>query len=239
MSVMGGSALVGGMVFARELWHYWKPRKVGVYGTTMVGKTTLDRYMTTPGEMEEIGLDERTKHFRVPGLNRFLLPKPTRKRVSWKGDTRVVYSADLGGEERFWNLWIDDMVNRQVETVIFMFDHRCTQGGEAAIEAVGGFKYMVDAIIHRQYRYRKLKAWFKGKKYVPKLIMLVANKADQWWDDQANVLWQQQRLGEHKMYDPFREDLVRLQKAGIPTKRGMMATKIGWNVENTMLDMLT
>ncbi len=239
MSVMGGSALVGGMVFARELWHYWKPRKVGVYGPTMVGKTTLDRYMTTPGEMEEIGLDERTKHFRVPGLNRFLLPKPTRKRVSWKGDTRVVYSADLGGEERFWNLWIDDMVNRQVETVIFMFDHRCTQGGEAAIEAVGGFKYMVDAIIHRQYRYRKFKAWFKGKKYVPKLIMLVANKADQWWDDQANVLWQQQRLGEHKMYDPFREDLVRLQKAGIPTKRGMMATKIGWNVENTMLDMLT
>ena len=239
MSVMGGSALVGGMVFARELWHYWKPRKVGVYGPTMVGKTTLDRYMTTPGEMEEIGLDERTKHFRVPGLNRFLLPKPTRKRISWKGDTRVVYSADLGGEERFWNLWIDDMVNRQVETVIFMFDHRCTQGGEAAIEAVGGFKYMVDAIIHRQYRYRKFKAWFKGKKYVPKLIMLVANKADQWWDDQANVLWQQQRLGEHKMYDPFREDLVRLQKAGIPTKRGMMATKIGWNVENTMLDMLT
>ena len=239
MSVMGGSALVGGMVFARELWHYWKPRRVGVYGPTMVGKTTLDRYMTTPGEMEEIGLDERTKQFRVPGLNRFLLPKPTRKRVSWKGDTRVVYSADLGGEERFWNLWIDDMVNRQVETVIFMFDHRCTQGGEAAIEAVGGFKYMVDAIIHRQYRYRKFKAWFKGKKYVPKLIMLVANKADQWWDEQANILWQQQRLGEHKMYDPFREDLVRLQKAGIPTKRGMMATKIGWNVENTMLDMLT
>lgn len=79
----------------------------------------------------------------------------------------------------------------------------------------------------------------KGKKYAPKIIMLVANKADEWWDEQANVLWQQQRLGEHRMFDPFREDLVRLQKAGIPTKRGMMATKIGWNVENTMLDLLT
>ena len=22
--------------------------------------------------------------------------------------------------------------------------------------------------------------------------MLVANKADQWWDEQANILWQQQ-----------------------------------------------
>ena len=44
---------MGGMVFAKELWHYWKPRKVGVYGPTMVGKTTLDRYMTTPGEMKK------------------------------------------------------------------------------------------------------------------------------------------------------------------------------------------
>tara|TARA_R110000824_G_scaffold127706_2_gene288026 strand:- start:878 stop:1597 length:720 start_codon:yes stop_codon:yes gene_type:complete len=238
MSALGGSALVGGMVFAKELWHYWKPRKVGIYGPAMVGKTTLDHYMTTPGEMEEIALDDRTKHFRVPGMNRFLLPRPTRKRVAWKGDNRVVFSTDIGGDERFWNLWIDDMVNRQVEAVIFMFDERCMEGGDAAVQAVGGFKYLVDAILHRQYRYRKFKAWVKGKKYVPKLIMLVANKADQWWDDQANVLWQQQRLGEHKMYDSFREDLIRLQKAGIPTKRGMMATRIGWNVENTMLDVL-
>ena len=42
MSAMGSSALVGGMVFARELYHYWVPRKVGVYGPPMTGKTTLD-----------------------------------------------------------------------------------------------------------------------------------------------------------------------------------------------------
>jgi hypothetical protein len=236
---LGGSALVGGVVFAKELYHYWKPRRVGVYGPTMVGKTTLDRYMTTPGEMEDIPLSERTKHFKVPGINRFLLPGATRKRVSWKGGKRVVYSSDIAGEERFWNLWTDDMVARQVEAIIFLFDHRCTQGGDPAVQAVGGFKFLVDAIVHRQYRYRTLKSRWKGKKYVPKVIMLVANKADEWWDEQANILWQQQRLGEHKMFDPFREDLVRLQKAGIPTKRGMMATKIGWNVENTMLDLLS
>jgi len=205
----------------------------------MAGKTTLDRYLTTPGEMEDIGIDERTKHFKVPGLNRFLLPNPTRKRVTWKGDKRVVFSADIGGQERFWNLWIDDMVNRQVEAIVFLFDHRANMGGDAAVQAVGGFKYLVDAVLHRQYRYRNLKSWVRGKKYVPKIVMLVANKADQWWDDSANILWQQQRLGEHKVFDPFREELIRLQKAGIPTKRGMMATKIGWNVENTMLDLLT
>ena len=239
MSVMGGSALVGGMVFARELYHFWKPRRVGIYGPTLVGKTTLDRYMTTPGEMEAIPENERTKHFRVPGFNRFLLPHPTRKRVNWKGDNRVIYSADIGGEERFWNLWVDDMVNRRVEAVVFLFDHRCSDGGDAAIQAVGGFKYLVDALLHRQYRYRNIRSWWKGKKYCPKVIILVANKADQWWDDQANTLWQQQRLGEHVIFNPFREDLIRLQKAGIPTKRGMMATQIGWNVENTMLELLT
>ena len=81
MAALAGSALVGGMVFARELWNYWIPRRVGVYGPTMVGKTTLDKYMTTPGEMEDIPLEERTNHFKVPGLNRFLLPRPTRKRL--------------------------------------------------------------------------------------------------------------------------------------------------------------
>ena len=237
MSALAGSALVGGVVWARELWHYWKPRRVGVYGPSMVGKTTLDRYMTTPGEMEHISPEDRTSHYRI--LGKYILPRPTRKRIAWKGEKRVVYSADIGGDERFWNLWIDDMVGRQVEVVAFMFDNRVTEGGDAAIQAVGGFKYLCDALLHKQYRYRNLKSWFRGKNYSPKLILLVANKADQWWDEQANTLWQQQRLGEHSIFDPFREDLIRLQKAGIPTRRSMMATKIGWNVEQTMIDMLT
>ena len=38
MSMMGGSALVGGVVFAKELYHYWKPRRVGIYGPTMAGR---------------------------------------------------------------------------------------------------------------------------------------------------------------------------------------------------------
>jgi len=231
--------MVGGVVFAKELYHFWKPRRVGIYGPTMAGKTTLDRYMTTPGEMEDIDLADRTKHFKVPGLNRFLLPRASRKRVGWKGDKRVVYSADIAGEDRFWNLWVDDMVARQVEAIVFLFDNRATKGGDAAVQAVGGFKFLVDSILHKQYRYRNLRSRWKGKRYAPKVIMLVANKADEWWDEPANILWQQQRLGEHGIFDAFRDDLIRLQKAGIPTKRGMMATKIGWNVENTMIDLLT
>lgn len=232
-----GSALVGVMVWGQALWNSWRPRRVGIYGAGMVGKTTLDRFMTTPGEMEDIPEEERTMHRKM--LGKYKMPKPTRKRVSWKGHKRVVFSSDVGGQERFWNLWIDDMVNRQVEAVVYMFDDRAFKGGNDALQQIAGFKFLVDAILNRQYRYRNWKARRKGKKYMPKLIMLVANKADRFFDDTAAMLWQQDRIGEHKIFDPFRDDLIRLQRGGVPTRRSFMATRIGWNVENTMVDLLT
>ena len=117
-----------------------------------------------------------------------------------------------------------------------MFDDRAFK--EGAIDQIGGFKFLVDSIINRQYRYRTLKSRWKGKKYTPRLVLLVANKADRYFDNKAAQLWQQGRIGEHKIFDPFRDDLIRLQKAGIPTKRNFMATRIGWNVEPALMSMI-
>ena len=232
-----GTAVVGAIVGGKASFNAWRPRKGGIYGAGLTGKPTLDRYMTTPGEMEDIPEEERTTHFKM--LGRHMLPKPTRKRVSWKGEKRVVFSSDVGGQERFWNLWIDDMVARQVECVVYLFDDRAIKGGDEALQQIAGFKYLVDAVINRQYRYRNFKSRWKGKKYAPKLIMLVANKADRFFDETAVMLWQQDRIGEHKIFDAFRDDLIRLQKAGVPTRRSFMATRIGWNVDATMVNLLT
>ena len=234
MAAMAGSALVGAALWGQQIYNNWKSRRVGIYGASMVGKTTLDRYMTTPGEMEEIPENERTDHFKI--LTRYILPKPTRKRLRYKGERRVVHSSDIGGEHRFWNLWIDDMVARQCEYVVFMFDDRAFRGD--GLDQIGGFKFLVDSLIGRQYRYRNMKSWWKGKKYSPRLVLLVANKADRFFDQKAAQLWREGRIGEHKIFDPFREDLVRLQKAGIPTQRNFMATRIGWNVEQALMDMI-
>ena len=232
-----GTALVGAMVWGKSLYNSWRPRKVGIYGAGLTGKTTLDRYMTTPGEMEEIPEEARTEHVKI--LGRYLLPKPSRKRVSWEGEKRVVFSADIGGQERFWNLWIDDMVSRQVRAVVYLFDDRAIKGGNDAIQQIAGFRFLVDAITGRNYRYRTLKSRWKGKSYAPSLIMLVANKADRYFDDTAAKLYAEGRIGEHPIFVPFRDDLIRLQKAGIPTRRSFMATRIGWNVEPTMVNLLT
>jgi hypothetical protein len=196
--------------------------------------------MTTPGEMEAISDEDRTTHGRLLGVaGPYRMPNPTRKRISWNGDKRVVFSADVGGQERFWNLWIEDAVTRRVEAIVYMFDERAFKGGENGLQQVGGFRFLVDRLVTRDYRYRSLRARLKGKRYHPKLVMLVANKADRFFDDTASKLWHDGRIGEHKVFDPFRDDLIRLQKAGIPTKRSFMATRIGWNVEKTMLDVLT
>jgi len=235
----GGTALVGAAMWGQNLYNSYKPRKVGVYGAPMVGKTTLDRYLTTPGEMEEISEEDRTIHKRILKLGKYRMPKPTRKRVSWQGEKRVVYSSDIGGQERFWNLWIEDMVTRGAEAIVYMFDDRAFKGGDDAMQQIAGFSYLVDCLIKREYRYRSFWSRLRGRKYHPRVIMLVANKADRFFDETASKLWHDGRIGEHKIFDPFRDDLIRLQKAGIPTRRSFMATRIGWNVEKTMVSLLT
>ena len=234
---VGGSVLMGAALYGQQLWNYWKPRRAGVYGPTLVGKTTLDEFMTTPGEMGAI--EERTLHPRRLIGKGHVLPKATRKRVVWSGEKRVLHTSDIGGQQRFWNLWVDDLVDRQVEYVIFMTDHRVLNGnGSEKIDAVGGFDFLVDALIDKRWSYRRLLTRLKGKRYAPKMVLLVANKADVWWDDKANILWQSQRLREHPIFNAHRPAMRKLQKAGIPCRVSMMATKIGWNVEKTIIDML-
>jgi hypothetical protein len=142
VATFAGSALMGAVVYGRELYNFLKPRRLAVYGPTLVGKTTLDLFMRTPGEMDD--MEERTMHSRRIIGGGYVLPKATRKRIRWQGEKRIVHSADMGGQQRFWNLWIDDMVERQVEIVIFMTDTRVLTGvGAEVIDAIGGFEFLV------------------------------------------------------------------------------------------------
>ena len=107
-----GTALVGAAMWGQMLYHTYRPRKVGIYGTPMVGKTTLHHQLRTRGEVQQI--KERTV-----GRHR-----ASRKYVKLDGDAHTLKTADIGGEAIYWKEWLKDMRERKVKYVIFMIDHR-------------------------------------------------------------------------------------------------------------------
>ena len=96
MSLMTGFAILVGEAI---IGFYKKVHAInfGVYGATMVGKTTLSHQLRTRGEVPQI--NERTV-----GRHR-----ATRKNVKIDGNSHTVRSADIGGEAIYWNEWEKDM----------------------------------------------------------------------------------------------------------------------------------
>ena len=73
------------------------------------------------------------------------------------------------------------MATRGVEGIVYMFDDRAFKGGDEGLQQIAGFRYLVDCLVNRNYRYRSFLSRLKGRKYQPKVIMLVANKADRFF----------------------------------------------------------
>ena len=78
-AILVGEAMIG-------FWKKIHAINFGVYGATMVGKTTLSHQLRTRGEVQQI--NERTV-----GLHR-----PTRKTIKIDGDMHTIRSSDIGGE---------------------------------------------------------------------------------------------------------------------------------------------
>ena len=68
----------------------------GVYGATMVGKTTLHHQLRTRGEVPEIKQ-------RTVGVGR-----ATRKSIKIDGNSNTLKTADIGGEAIYWKEWLLD-----------------------------------------------------------------------------------------------------------------------------------
>ena len=89
MSLMTGFAILVG----EALIGFWKKVHAinfGVYGSTMVGKTTLSQQLRTRGEVPQIT-------HRTVGRHR-----ASRKTVKIDGDSHTVKTSDIGGEAIYW-----------------------------------------------------------------------------------------------------------------------------------------
>ena len=132
MSLMTGFAILVGEAV---LGIYKKLHAInfGIYGATMVGKTTLNHQLRTRGEVHQI--NERTV-----GLHR-----PSRKNVKIDGETNTIRCSDVGGEAIYWKEWAKDMQLRKVKYVIFMIDHRHLDN-TSNLDHQLAWKFLVDTI---------------------------------------------------------------------------------------------
>ena len=96
MSLMTGFAILVGEAII-GFWKKVHAINFGVYGSTMVGKTTLSQQLRTRGEVPQIT-------HRTVGRHR-----ASRKTVKIDGDSHTVKSADIGGEAIYWKEWEKDM----------------------------------------------------------------------------------------------------------------------------------
>lgn len=239
------SALIAGhMVMASAsalytLYRILKPFRVGIYGPSMVGKTTLDQYLTVPGDIDPIPYHLRTAHPKSNTSTGYRQPNESRKQVRMVKIKKPITTTDIAGDAMFRNLWIDDMFGRNVELVIFMVDHRAMASRQFAMDASASLSYLVDNIIKKEISKNiTRKARKNSKKYTPRLFCLMINKMDIWWDDRAEMLWNMGLQKEHPIVAPFRDSLKRLRKAGIRAEVMAMSSQHGINVEKSLIELL-
>ena len=76
---------------------------------------------------------------------------------------------------------------------------------------------------------------FRSRKWKPKRILIVANKADLWLDEEGYSQWERGLVSEHEIFQPFKESLYQLQKLHIPVRVDAMSATVGWNVEDALM----
>jgi hypothetical protein len=205
MSLMTGFAILVGEAI---LGFYKKVHAInfGVYGATMVGKTTLSHQLRTRGEVHQI--NERTV-----GLHR-----ATRKNIKIDGNSHTVKSADVGGEAIYWKKWEEDMKERRVKYVIFMIDHRHLDSN-SNLDHQLAWKYLVDTIVSNN--------WSNGKKKkdtdYPIAVGIWANKHDIW--GKKYPLEKEQPMDKHEIFEPFKYGMRKLNDKGIPCFKYIVSAK--------------
>jgi len=229
--------LAGEILVAHGMWEVVRsskqfvPHSVGVYGASETGKTTLDKQLTTQGEVRPLGEDDRTHHPLKRG--NYILPPATAKRIRSQGLKKTVVSRDLGGHTEYHSSWLKDMWERKVKTIVVVLDNRhLLEVGNTDNQVA--LSYLVQSL-RNQVRPKGLglKRIFQ-RKYMPKRVIVLMNKADKWMDETAYELWEKGFIVRHEIFDVFRKTLYEFQEANIPVRVDACSATIGWNVDDAI-----
>lgn len=235
----------GEIIIGHALWQVlihgktYISQHVGVYGASETGKTTLDKQLTTRGEIRHLGEADRTHHGKT-WLGREKMPEATTKRIKSEGlKSRTIVSRDIGGHSEYHGMWLRDMIQRNVKTVVVVIDDRhLTDPRNTDNQLALG--YLVESLSKNIVpKGLSIRARLRARKYAPSRIILLANKADQWMSDEDFFAWERGFVARHKIFDVFRNELYRLQNMHIPVHMDAMSARYGWNVEESVLKGLS
>mgnify|MGYP003388603122 CR=1 FL=1 len=235
---MAGSAEI---VVAHGLWQMilhsfsYVPIQICVIGASQTGKTTIDKQLVTRGEIRPLSDADRTHH-RKSWLGNYKLPTATKKKIRSEGLARTIVSRDLGGHIEYHSTWLRDMIERKVNTVIIVIDNRHLEN-ERNIDNQTALGYLVEGLAKRTVpKGLSWRARLRARKYAPKRVILLANKADEWMSDEDYALWDRGFVSRHRIFDVFREDLYRLQAMHVPVYIDATSAKYGWNLEKGIME---
>ena len=243
-ALVAGHILVLGYNTIRRIYRTFRPFKVGIYGPSMTGKTTLDQYLTVPGDIEPIPEALRTTP-RVDSSGRPILAKAHRKEIRWKKERHPISNADVAGQSQFRNLWVDDMFSRKVDIVIFMVDNRFDYTSpeyspQATQEAVASLQYLIENITRKNVSKEISRKARKHARtdYKPTIFCFMINKMDKWWSPYYHNLWDMDLQRQHPAVQPFKEQLSILRKAGVRAEVEAISAQTGMRVPQVFIKLL-
>lgn len=227
----------GEILVAHGMWEVLRqsrgyvPHSVGVYGASQTGKTTLDRQLTTQGEIRPYGEDDRTHHTLRRG--KYILPEATHKRIRSRGMKRTIVSRDIGGHVEYHSTWLRDLWLRKVKTIVVVMDHRHMEDPANTDNQVA-LSYLVTSL-QNQTRPKGLglRRIFQ-RRYMPQRIILLMNKADEWMNQETYSQWEQGFILRHPIFDAFRQTLYEIQEMKIPLRADACSAAVGWNVDEAI-----
>jgi GTPase SAR1 family protein len=196
--------VVGIFEFLSIGYQYAYSHQFGIYGVSQVGKTTLNNQLRTRGEVPNI--KERTV-----GKSR-----TSRKIIKMHGHTKVMKSTDIGGETKYWDLWLQDIEKRKVKYVIFMIDDRHLTH-KFNNEQLWAWEYLIKILTDNNWSNGKRK---KNRDY-PKHISIWANKYDLWKEKYEH----DGPIEKHPIFLPFQSGLEQLQDRGVPCSKFIVSAK--------------
>jgi hypothetical protein len=229
------------IVVAHGFWRFFDAagayvtHSVGVYGFSETGKSTLDRQLMTEGKIRPLGENERTHHQKKFLSKHHRMPERHIHRVRSDGLQKTVISRDIGGHQEYFPMWLRDMYERRIKTLIVMIDHRHLIDPDNTSNQLA-FGYIVESLASgKRPRGLGLISRFKARKWRPNRIIILANKADLWLDEDGYSQWERGLISEHPIFAPFQEHLYQLQELRIPTRVDAVSAMVGWNVEDAIM----